>query len=100
MLPMQKTNPLFFEKPSFELNFWMKHFCGYSTEECREYEAFLDQPVVETMCFADTFDEDEYSDDLSIDYVEFLGPFVKQPKEEEDMILMIDEDGEVVMDEG
>ncbi len=71
-------------KPSFEINFWMKHFCGYSTQECRSYESFLDQPIAETMFFADTFDD--YEDDITLDYTEILGPFVKKQKTMEDLL--------------
>ena len=34
------------------------------------------------MYFADTVDE--YSDDLTIDYVDYLGPFIKIKEDEED----------------
>jgi len=80
LLPIN-NNPFSF-KPSFEINFWLKHFCGYTNDECRAYEAFVDQPIVETMYFADTIDD--YSDDLTIDYVDYLGPFIKIKEDEED----------------
>ena len=90
MLPIN-NNPFSF-KPSFEINFWLKHFCGYSNDECRAYEAFIDKPIAETMYFADTLDN--YSDDLTIDYVDHLGPFIKLKENEEDEFTYIEEDSD------
>lgn len=55
-------------KPSFEVNFWLKHFRGMDNEMARSYEAFLMLPLNNTMFFADTCEcyEDDFIDCTSV----------------------------------
>lgn len=41
-------------KPSFELDFWLRHFRGLEYEEARGYESWIDNPVSGNLFFADT----------------------------------------------
>jgi len=55
-------------KPSFEVNFWLKHFRGMDDEMARSYEAFLMSPLNDTMFFSDTCEwyEDDFIDCTSV----------------------------------
>lgn len=51
-------------KPSFEINFWFKHFRGMDEDTARGYEAFLMAPISDSMFFGDTCEwyEEDYID--------------------------------------
>ena len=55
-------------KPSFEIDFWLKHFRGMDEGTARGYEAFLMSPIADSMFFADTCEwyEEEYIDCIGI----------------------------------
>ena len=56
-------------KPSFEVNFWLKHFRGLDNISSRAYEAYLMQPASNSMFFTDTTD---YADEDFIDCTDMI----------------------------
>lgn len=76
-----------FLKPNFEVNYWLTHFRGLRGEYSRAYEAYVMQPVANSMMFADTttyYDDDfidcsdvvdlGYPPDVPFDFVEYDEP--------------------------
>jgi hypothetical protein len=62
-------------KPSFEINFWFKHFRGMDEDTARGYEAFLMAPIVDSMFFADTC---EWYEEDYIDCTGLVDPILKE----------------------
>lgn len=62
-------------RPNFEINFYLKHFCGYDDETCRSYESFLMQPITDSMYFADNA---EYYDEEYIDCIDLIDPLINE----------------------
>ena len=62
-------------KPSFEINFWFKHFRGMDEDTARGYEAFLMAPIVDSMFFADTC---EWYEEDYIDCTGLIEPILKE----------------------
>lgn len=76
---MNSTNSKTFAfKPSFEIDFWLKHFKGFDDNESRAYEAFCEQPIAEMMFFADT--DEDMTDDLSYSVTDILKLFCKDKR--------------------
>lgn len=98
-------------KPSFEINFWFKHFRGMDEDTARGYEAFLMSPISDSMFFADTCEwyEEDYIDctglvdpilkevdtDIHIEGFKVDGiPIDKKEPEEQDYYVEEDEEGD------
>lgn len=98
-------------KPSFEINFWFKHFRGMDEDTARGYEAFLMTPIIDSMFFADTCEwyEEDYIDctglvdpilkevdtDIRIEGLKVDGiPIDKKEPEEQDYYEGEDEEGD------
>ena len=86
MLTTTKTISSKLFKPSFEIDFWLKHFRGFNNHECRSFEAFCMQPIAETMFFADTVED--ASDDVRFDFSEYLEPFCQVVSLEDQLMEM------------
>ena len=46
-------------KPSFEIDFWMRHVKKLDYFECRAYEEYIMEPLHDDLYFADQIDPDE-----------------------------------------
>lgn len=74
-------------KPSFEINFWFKHFRGFDEDTSRAYEAFLMAPVGDSMFFADTI---EWYDEDCIDCTDIIDSLYDRKNKDSDSIIYLE----------